>query len=195
MSYIGFLETQTHWTDESFEFWWFTGEVLAYESNFVDSSFPTFSLSFTGPDDLEHFGLGHWLNFLNRDSPLAGLFFTFLFDHVGEYFGVFLLLPVHEISWDGSFLNVFDSAFGVFLFVLLDGFLHLNFLFESFFVEYFGFEASECLGFLGDYFSFSGIFLSTFLLGVESLTETFSMKVNIVVLRHGFWVMLKRNLL
>jgi hypothetical protein len=108
-----------------------------------------------------------------------------LFDHIGKDFGIFLLLSVHEISRDSTFLNVLDSAFGVFLFVLFDGFFHLNLLFESFFVEDFGFESSESLSFFGDDFSFSGIFLSTFLLRIHSLTESFTMQVNVIVLRHG----------
>lgn len=184
MGDVGLLKTQAHGTDKSFEFWGFTGKVFAHKCDFVDSSLPTFSLSFTRPDNLEHFCLSHGFNFFNGYGPLTGLFFTFLFDHIGENFGVFLLFSIHEIGRYGSFLYVFDSTFGIFLFMFLDGFFHLNFLFESFLVEYFGFESSESLCFFRDDFSFSSIFLSTFLFSIKSLTETFSMKVHIVILRH-----------
>ena len=163
MGDISLLETKTHWADESLEFWWFTSEVLSNECDFVDSSLPTFSFSLTGSDDLEHFSLSHGLNFLNGYGPFAGLFFTFLLDHVGKDFGVLLLLSIHEIGRDGTFLNIFDSAFGIFFFVLLDGFFHLNFLFESFLVEYFGFESSKSLCLFGDHFCFSSLFLSALL--------------------------------
>ena len=195
MGNVGLFETKTHGTNESLEFWWFTGEVLAHECDFVDSSLPAFSLSLTWPDNFEHFGFCHGLYFLNWYGPFTCLFFTFLLDHVCKNFGVFLLFSVHEICRYGSFFNVLNSAFGIFLFVFLDGFFHLNLLFESFLVEYFGLESSEGLCFFGDDFSLSGVFLSAFLFSVESLTETFSMEVDIVVLRHGLWVMLKRKLL
>ncbi len=166
MSNIGLLETQTHGTDESLEFWRFTGKVLAHKCNFVDSSLPAFSLSFSRPDHFKHFGLGHGLYFLNWYGPFTGFFLTLLLNHIGEYFRVFLLLPVHQICGYGAFFNILNSAFGIFLFVFLDGFFHLNLLLKSFLVEYFGLESSKSLRLFGNDFSLSGVFLSTFLFSV-----------------------------
>jgi hypothetical protein len=189
MSDVRLLETQTHWSDESFVFWRLSCEVLSYESDFIDSSLPAFSFSFSGPDDLEHFSFGHWLNFFNRDRPLSGFFFSLLLDHIGENFGVLLLFSIHEIGRYGSFLNILDSGLGVLFFMLLDGFFHLDFLFKSFLVKYLGLESSQCLCFFGDDFSLSGLFLTTFLISIQSLTESLLMKLDIFVLRHyeGFW--------
>lgn len=184
MSYVCLLETQTHWSDESFVFWWLSCEVLSYEGDFVDSSLPTFSFPLSWPDDFEHFSFGHWLNFLNRDWPLAGLFFSLLLDHIGKNFRVLLLFSIHEIGRYGSFLNILNSGLGVLFFMLFDGFFHLNFLFKSFLVKYLGLESSQCLCFFGDDFSLSGLFLTTFLISIQSLTESLLVKLDIFVLRH-----------
>ena len=166
MGYVGLFKAQTHWADESLVFWWFACEVFSYEGDFVDSSLPAFSLSFTRSNNLKHFSLSHGLNLLNGHSPLSGFFFSLLLDHVGEDFGVLLLLSVHEIGRYGSFLYIFNSALGVLFLMLLDGFFHLDFLLESLLVEDFGFESSQGLCLFGDDFCLSGIFLSTLLFSI-----------------------------
>ena len=166
MGYVGLFKTKAHWADESLVFWWFTSKVFSYESDFVDSSLPAFSLSLTRSNNLKHFSLSHRLNFLNRHGPLTGLLFSLLLDHVGKDFWVLLLLSVHEIGRYSTLLYIFNSALGVLFFMLLDGFFHLDFLLESFLVEDFGFESSQGLCLFGDDFCLSGIFLSTLLFSI-----------------------------
>ncbi len=166
MSHVCVLESQTHWTDETFVFWWFTGEVLTDEGDFVDSSLPTFSLSLTWSDDLEHFGFSHGLDLFNRYWPFACLFFTFLLDHVGEDFTIFLLFSIHQISRHGAFFYILNSRLWVFLFMLLDSFFHLNFLFKSFFVKDLGFKSSKGLCFFRYDLCLSCFFLTTFLISI-----------------------------
>ncbi len=139
MSDICFLKTKTHWSYKSFIFWWFTSKVLTHKCNFINSSFPTFSLSFTWSDNFKHFSLSHRFYFLYGYGPFTCFLFSFLLNHVGENFRIFLLLSVHKISRYSTFLYIFDSAFRIFLLMLFDSFFHLNFLFESFFVKYFSF--------------------------------------------------------
>ena len=123
-------------------FWGFTGEIFAYKANFVDSSLPAFAFSFTRSNNFEHFCLGHWLDFFDRDIPFASLFFTFLFDHVGQDFRVLLLLSVHQIGGDSAILDGFCFTLGILFLVSLDGLLHLYFLLESLFVKDLGLDAA-----------------------------------------------------
>jgi hypothetical protein len=95
-----------------------------------------------------------------------------------------LLLTIHEIGWDCAFLDVFHSALGVLLFVLFDGLLHLDLLFEPLLVEEFGLETLEGLGLLGDGLRLTGFLLTAFLLCIQTLSEAFFMQIHIVVLRH-----------
>jgi hypothetical protein len=62
--HISILETETHRANESFVLWRFTSEVFSDEADLVDSTFPTFSLSFSRADNFEHLGLTHGLNLL-----------------------------------------------------------------------------------------------------------------------------------
>jgi hypothetical protein len=135
MCYICISKTKTHRSNKSFIFWWLSSKVLSYESDFVDSSLPTFSLSFTRSNDFEHFCFCHRLHLLNRYCPFAGFLLSFLLYHVCQNFGIFLLLSIHEISRHSAFLDILRFAFGIFLLVLFDSFFHLNLLFESFLVK------------------------------------------------------------
>ncbi len=184
MSHVGVLETQTHWADETFVFWWLSGEVLANEGDFVDSSLPALSLSLSWSDNFEHFSFGHGLDLLNGYWPFACLFFSLLLDHIGQNFGVLLLFSIHEIGGDGSFLYILDSGLWVLLFVLLDSFFHLYFLFESFLVKDLGLQSSKGLGLFRYDLCLSCLFLTTFLISIESLTESLLVKLYILVLRH-----------
>lgn len=184
MSHVGILEPETHRTNESLMFWRLSGEVLTNEANFVDSPFPAFSLAFSRADDLEHLCFSHRLDLLDGDSPLACLFLSLLFDHVGEYFGVPLLLSVHEIGGDCAFLDVLHSALGVLLFVLFDSLLHLYLLLEPLLVEELGLDTLQGLCLLGDDLGLSGLFLPALLLRVQPFSESFLMQVNEIILRH-----------
>jgi len=121
-------------------FWWLSSEVFSNKTNFVDSSFPTFSFSFSRSNHLKHLSLSHWFNLFHWHVPLSCFFFTFLFDHVCQHFRVFLLLPVHKISWNCAFFNVLHTAFSILFLMFFDGFLHLYLLFEPFFVEKFSLD-------------------------------------------------------
>ena len=194
MSNICVFETKTHRSNKSFVFRRLSGKVFSHKTNFIDSTLPTFFLSFSWSNHIEHFSFSHRLDFFDRYWPLSSLFFSLLFDHVSEYFGVPLLLSVHEISRHCSFLDVLYSAFGVLLFMFFDGLFHLNFLFEPFFVEQFSFDTFQCLCLFGDDFRFSGFFLSSLFFGVHSLTESFLVEIHEVVLRHCALTMLCWNL-
>jgi len=165
-------------------FWGFSSEVLSNESNFIYSSFPTFSLSFTRTNNLKHFSFGHWLYFFKRYAPFSGFLLSFLFYHICQYFRIFLLLSVHKISRHCAFLHILNSTFCIFLLMLFDSFFHLNFFFESRFIKEFCFKSSQSLCFFRYNFSFSCLLFSSLLIGVHSLTESFFVKIHIIILRH-----------
>ena len=165
-------------------FWWFSCKVLTDESYFVYSSFPTFSLSFSWSYNFKHFCLSHWFYLFDRDWPFTCFFLSFLFNHVSQNFRISLLLSVHQIGGNCTFFNVLYSTLCIFLLMFFYCFLHLYFLFESLFIKDFRFKSSKSLCFFGNNFSFSGIFLSPFLFSVKSLTESFFMKFDIIVLWH-----------
>jgi len=142
MSNICIFKSKSHRSDKSLMFWRLSGKILSHKANFVDSSFPTFSLSFSRSDNLKHFSLSHWLYFFNRYIPFSCFLFAFLFHHVSQDFWVSLLLSVHKIGWDCALFDILNSAFCILLFVLFDSLFHLYFLFESFLIEYFSFDAS-----------------------------------------------------
>lgn len=165
-------------------FWRFPCEILANKADFVNPSFPAFSFSLSRSDHIKHFCLCHRFYLFDRHIPLTSFFFTFLFDHIRQYFGVSLLLSIHEISGHCSFLNVLYSAFGILFFVLFDRLFHLYLLFKPLSVEQFGFDTFEGLGLLGNNFSFSCFLLSSFFLSIQSLTKSFLMQIHVIVLRH-----------
>ena len=141
MSYICIFESQSHRSYKSFMFWRLSSKILPYKTNFVNSSLPALSLSLSGSNNFKHFRLSHWFDFLYRYIPLSCFFFTFLFDHIGEYLRISLLLSIHKISRYCSLFNFLYSAFCVLLLVLFDSFFHLYFLFKSLFVKNFSFDA------------------------------------------------------
>lgn len=166
MGNICLFKTKAHWSNESFMFWWFTSEVLADKTYLVNSSFPTFALSFSWANNFEHFCFTHWFYFFDWYIPFTCFFFTLLFDHICEDLWIFLLLSVHKISWNSSIFNWFSFSFSILLFVLFNSFLHLNFLFESFFVKDLSLNTSQWLCLLWNNFCFSSLFFSTLLLCV-----------------------------
>ena len=189
MSDIGFLESKTHWSNESLVFWRFTSEILSHKTHFVDSSLPAFSLSFSWTNNFEHFCLSHWLYFFDWHIPFSCFLFALLFHHIRQDFWVLLLFSIHQICRDSTIFNGLGLAFGIFLFVGLYGLLHLYFLLESFFVKDLGFDTAKCLGFLGNHFSFTSFFLPSFLFCIESLTEPLLVEVHIVILWHFYcWI-------
>lgn len=186
MGNIGFFKSQTHGSDKSFMLWRFTSEVFSHEADFIDSTLPTFALSLSGPNNFEHFGFCHRLYFLYRHIPFSSLFLALLFYHVGQNLRVLLLLPIHQIGRDSPILDWLCFTLRIFLFVLFDSFLHLNFFLESFFVKDFGFDASQCLGLLGNNFSLPSLLLPAFLLCVQPLSEPLLMQLHILVLWHSW---------
>lgn len=160
---VCFFESQSHWSYESLVFWWFTSEILSYKTYFVYSALPTFALSFAWSNDFEHFCFSHWFYFFNWDVPLACFFFSLLFYHISQHFWVLLLLSVHQICRDRTILYWLGFSLRIFFFVLFNGFLHLNFLLESFFVKYFSLDASKCLCLLRYDFSLPCLFFPSFL--------------------------------
>lgn len=166
MSHIRFFKSKTHRSDKSFMFWGFTGKVLTHKTHFINSSFPAFTLSFSRADHFKHFSFCHWLDFIDRNIPFACFLFTFLFDHVCEDLWISLLLSIHKICWDCAIFYRFCFAFCIFLFMLLDGFFHLNFLFEALFIKDFSFDASEWLCLFRYNFGLSGLLLSSLLLSI-----------------------------
>ncbi len=175
MRHICVSESEPHGSDESFVFWWFSGEVFAHESYFINSSFPALSLSLSRSNDFEHLGLCHWIDFLDRDWPFSCFFFSFLLDHIGQHLWVSLLLSIHQIGRHGSLLNVFNSALCIFLFVLFDRLFHLYFLLESLLIEDLGLESSQSLCLFGDDFSLPSILFPPLFFRIQSLTEPFLM--------------------
>ena len=141
----------------------FPSEILAYKTNFVDPSLPTFSLSFSWPNYFKHFSLSHRLDFFDWDIPFSSFFLSFLLDHVGEDFWIFLLLSIHEISWNCTILNWLFRCLCIFLLMGFDSFFHLNFLSEALLVKNFSLDSSESLGFFGDDFGFPSLFLPSLL--------------------------------
>ncbi len=108
-----------------------------------------------------------------------------MLDHICKNLRVALLLSIHEESRDCSFFNVISPALSVLLLVLLDGLLHLDFLFKSFFVEELSLDALQGLSFLRNYLRLSCLLLASLLLGVQPLSETLLMQLHVVVLRHS----------
>lgn len=191
MGHVCLLESETHRSDKSFMLWRFSSEVLSDKADLIDSSFPAFFLSFSWADHIEHLSFSHRFYFFNRDRPLTSFFFSFLFDHIGQYLWILLLFPIHKISRDGSLLDLVISAFSIFLFVLFDGFFHLYFLFKPFFIEQFSFNTFEGLCFFGDNFWFSSLFLSSLLFCIKSFSVPLLMEIHVIILRHGFSPLLK----
>ena len=185
MGYICIFESKTHWSNEPFVFWRFSSEILPYKTDFIYSSFPAFSLPFPWSYHFKHLSFCHRLDLFHRNWPFACFFFPFLLDHVGQNFGIFLLLSIHQICRDGSILDVLDFAFGIFLFMGFDSFFHLNFFFKPFSVENLGLNSSQCFCFFGYYFCFPGFFLSSFLLCVQPLTESLLVQLHVIILRHS----------
>jgi hypothetical protein len=147
-------------------FWRFSSKILSNKTYFVDSSFPTFALSFSRSNNFEHLCLCHWLDFLYRDWPLSRFLLSLLLDHIRQYFWVSLLLSIHEICWDCSILNILNSAFCVLFLMLFNRLLHLNLFFKSFLIEKFGFDTLQCLSLLWYNFGLSCLFLSSLLLSI-----------------------------
>lgn len=186
MSNVSLFKPQSHWSNKSLMFWWFSCEILANKTNLINSSFPAFSFSLSWTDNFKHFSFSHRLDFFNRNIPFSSFFFSFLLDHIGQHFWVFLLLSIHQICWNCTILYWLSFRFGIFLFMSLNSFFHLNFLFKSFFIEYFGLDASQCLCFFRYNFSSTSLFLSAFFLCIQTLTKSLLMKLHIIVLRHFF---------
>lgn len=197
MGHVGLFEPQTHRTNKSFVFWGLSCEVLSHKADFVDSSLPAFSFSLSRSDDLKHLGLSHRFNFFDRHRPFASFFLSLLFDHVSQHFRVPLLVPIHQIGRHCSILNVLNATFRIFLLMLFYRLFHLYLLFEPFLVEKFSFNTFQGLCLLGNDLCFSGLFLSSLLLGVHSFTEASFMQIHIIVLRHFlcFFALLKGLLL
>lgn len=137
MSHICIFKSQTHRSNKSLMFGRLSRKILSYKTNFIDSSLPAFSLSFTRSNHLKHFSFCHWFNLLDRYIPFSCFFFTFLLDHIGQNLWVSLLLPIHQICGYCAFLYVLDSTLGILLFVFFDSFFHLYFLFKPLFIENF----------------------------------------------------------
>ena len=137
MSHICVFKPQTHWPYKSLMFWRLSCKILSHKTNFIDSSLPAFSLSFSRSDYLKHFSFCHRFNLLDRYIPFSCFFFTFLLDHIGQNFWVSLLLPIHQICWYCTFLYVLDSTLGILLFVFFDSLFHLYFFFKPLFIENF----------------------------------------------------------
>lgn len=173
MGYVCLFETETHWPNETLVFWRFTSEVVTYETYFIYSTFPTFAFTFPWTNYFEHLCFCHWLYFLKRNIPFASFFFSLLFNHISQNFRILLLLSIHQICRNCPILYRLCFSFCIFLFVFFDCFFHLNFLFESFFIEYFCLDSAQGLCLFRYNFSLPGLFLTTFLLCVKSLTESF----------------------
>lgn len=166
MSYIGLFKSKTHWSDKSFMLWGFTGKVLTHKTHFINSSFPTFTLSFSRTDHFKHFCLCHWFDFIDGNIPFTCFFFTLLFDHVCQDLWVSLLLSIHQICWNCTIFYWLCFAFRIFLLMLLDSFFHLYFLFEALFIKDFSLDTPEWLCLFRYNFGLSGLLLSSLLLSI-----------------------------
>ena len=138
MGYICILKSKTHRSDESLVLWRLTSKILTHETYFVDPPLPTFLLSLTRTNNFKHLGLSHWLYLFDGYRPFPSFFFSFLFHHIGQHLRIPLLFSIHKICRYCTFLNIFNSAFGIFLFMLFDSFFHLYFLFKPLFVKQLG---------------------------------------------------------
>ncbi len=165
------FKSKTHWTNELFMFWRFSSKVLSNETDFIDPSFPTLAFSFTWTNDFEHFGFSHRFNLLHWHFPFSSFLLSFLLDHVGQNLWIFLLFTIHQICRDSAILNFLWFTFSILLLVCLDCLLHLDFLFEPFFIEKLSLKSLQCLSFFGDHFSFTSFLFPRLLLSVHSLTE------------------------
>jgi hypothetical protein len=165
-------------------FWWFSCKILTNKTYFIYSSFPTFSFSFSWTNYLKHLCLGHRFYFINWYTPFTSFLFSFLFYHICQYFWIFLLFSIHQICRNCTLFNWFHFPFSIFLLIFLNRFFHLYFLFKAILIEYFSFDSSECLCFLWYHLGLSGLFLSLFFFGIQSLAKTTLVKLHVIILWH-----------
>ena len=147
-------------------FGWFPSEILTNECYLIDSSLPTFSLTLPRGYHIEHLRLRHRLYLLDGYCPSTCLFLSLLFDGVGENSRRSCLLSIHQICGNGALLNLIHLHIHILLLVGFKLFLHPHFLDESFPIEDFGLESSECLGLFGNDMSLPGLFLPSPLFSV-----------------------------
>lgn len=164
MGNICLFKSKSHGSNESLMFWGFSCKILSNKTYFIDSSFPTFSLSFTRSNNFKHFSFSHRLDFLDGNIPFTSFFFSLLFDHICENFRIFLLLSIHQICWYSTILNGLLLCFSIFLLMGLYCFLHLYFLCEPLLIKKFSLNTSQCLSLFRNYFCFSCLFFSSLLL-------------------------------
>ena len=184
MSHIHFFKSKPSWTNIPFKFGSFSSEIFTHKGYLVDFPFPSLSLSLSWFHHGKHLALRQSLHLLNWNRPFSSLFLSLLFQHVGQHLSWSRLLSVQQISRHCTLFNIILFNFHFFFFMGFNDFFHFNLFLKPFLIVQFRFQSLQVLSLLGQFVWFSGDFFSDKLLLIFSLSKSFFVKFNIVVLRH-----------
>ena len=125
MGDVGLLETETRWSNESFELWRFPGEILRNEAHLGNKTLPRFT-ALSGCERSKYFVLRLHTHCRERDVELSRLVFPLLLDLLGQRLALGLVLTVEEVGGNSALLVLLDKVFGFLLFERPNRLFHLN---------------------------------------------------------------------
>merc|ERR1711892_630359 len=144
MGHMSLLHPKPHGSDKPLKLWWFPGEIVPNKSHLSHHPLPTLPSALSRFQYFKHFSLRLSPDSRNGHLPLSCFFLPLLLYHVGDDFGLGLLLPVHQVGWDStSICRSLCRLFCLLLLMCLDSLLHLHLLIEPLLVVQLGLDISQ----------------------------------------------------